>query len=327
MKAFLYDAERCEEREVVLADIPALSPPKKGVLWLDVAGLSDPAPSARSATGSGWHPLAQEDVMNVQQRPKVDGRGESHDVLWQSISGNLPNSFPFRAEQVLISFQETREDPFEPVRARIRQGAGRIRGEGADYLLYSLSDAVLDALFPLLERLGDEAEELEERVIVSPVPETFAAIRALKRELLAVRRAVWPARDAMNLLLIEEHALVRPGTKVFLRDCYDHTVQLMDMVNVFREQAAGLVEEYQSAVSNRMNEVMKALTIVASFFIPLTFIVGIYGMNFDPDASPFNMPEVKWRYGYPAVLLLMAAVSVGMFWHFRRRNGCEPPSD
>jgi magnesium transporter len=322
MKAFLYDAERFEEREVVLADIPALSPPKKGVLWLDVAGLSDPGVIRAVGDRFGMHPLAQEDVLNVPQRPKVEWYGENLlMVLWQ-VHFRKPSeqlSF-FVSEQVLISFQETREDPFEPVRARIRQGAGRIRGEGADYLLYSLSDAVLDALFPLLERLGDEAEELEERVIVSPVPETFAAIRALKRELLAVRRAVWPARDAMNLLLIEEHALVRPGTKVFLRDCYDHTVQLMDMVNVFREQAAGLVEEYQSAVSNRMNEVMKALTIVASFFIPLTFIVGIYGMNFDPDASPFNMPEVKWRYGYPAVLLLMAAVSVGMFWHFRKKK-------
>jgi len=205
MKAFLYDAERCEEREVVLADIPALSPPKKGVLWLDVAGLSDPGVIRAVGDLFGMHPLAQEDVLNVPQRPKVEWYGENLlMVLWQ-VHFRKPSeqlSF-FVSEQVLISFQETREDPFEPVRARIRQGAGRIRGEGADYLLYSLSDAVLDALFPLLERLGDEAEELEERVIVSPVPETFAAIRALKRELLAVRRAVWPARDAMNLLLIE----------------------------------------------------------------------------------------------------------------------------
>jgi len=135
-----------------------------------------------------------------------------------------------------------------------------------------------------------------------------------------VRHAVWPARDAMNLLLIEEHPLIRSGTKVFLRDCYDHTIQLMDMVNVYRELAAGVVEEYQSAVSNRMNEIMKVLTIVATFFIPLTFIVGVYGMNFDTDASPFNMPELKWAFGYPAVLLFMAAIAGGMFYHFRKNR-------
>lgn len=322
MKALLYDAERCEEREVAVADVPGLSPPKKGVLWIDVVGLSDPGVIRALGDRFGMHPLAQEDVLNVPQRPKVEWYGEKLlMVLWQ-VRFQKPSeqlSF-FASDRVLISFQETPVDSFEPVRARIRQGGGRIRGEGADYLLYSLCDAVLDAFFPLLERLGDEVEELEERVIESPFPETFSSIRALKRELLSVRRAVWPARDALHLLLIEEHALIRPGTKIFLRDCYDHAVQLMDMVNVYRELAGGLVEEYQSAVSNRMTEVMKALTIVASFFIPLTFIVGIYGMNFDPDASPFNMPELKWKYGYLAVLLLMAAVAGGMFRHFRKKK-------
>jgi len=179
---------------------------------------------------------------------------------------------------------------------------------------------VLDAFFPTLERLGDKVEELEDHMIATPVPETFVSIRKLKRELIAVRHALWPARDAMNLLLIEEHALIRPGTKVFLRDLYDHTVQLIDMVNTYREMTAGLVEEYMSAVSNRMNEVMKVLTIVMSFFIPLTFIVGVYGMNFDPDASPFNMPELRWAFGYPAVLVLMAAIAGGMFYYFRKRK-------
>ena len=179
---------------------------------------------------------------------------------------------------------------------------------------------MLDAFFPTLEQLGDAVEEMEERVLVSPVPETFLAIRRLKRELLEVRHAVWPARDALNLLLIEEHDLIRPGTKVFLRDCYDHTIQLMDMVETFREMASGLVDEYMSAVSNRMNEIMKVLTVMATIFIPLTFIVGIYGMNFDTKASPYNMPELTWAYGYPALMLFMAAVAGGMLYYFRRKR-------
>ncbi len=322
VRAFLYDAERCEERAVAVSDIPSLSPPKTGVLWLDVAGLSDPGVVRAIGDRFGIHPLAQEDVLNVPQRPKVEWYGDRLlVVLWQ-VRFQKPSeqlSF-FVSERLVVSFQESPDDSLEPVRERIRQGRGRIRTEGADYLLYSLCDAVLDAFFPTLERLGDKVEELEDHMIATPVPETFVSIRKLKRELIAVRHALWPARDAMNLLMIEEHALIRPGTKVFLRDLYDHTVQLIDMVNTYREMTAGLVEEYMSAVSNRMNEVMKVLTIVMSFFIPLTFIVGVYGMNFDTDASPFNMPELRWAFGYPAVLVLMAAIAGGMFYYFRKRK-------
>jgi len=322
IRAFLYDAERCEERAIAVSDIPSLSPPKTGVLWLDVAGLSDPGVVRAIGDRFGIHPLAQEDMLNVPQRPKVEWYGDRLlVVLWQ-VRPSKPSeqlSF-FVSERLVVSFQETPDDSLEPVRERIRQGRGRIRTEGADYLLYSLCDTVLDAFFPTLERLGDKVEELEDRMIAAPVPETFASIRHLKRELIAVRHALWPARDAMNLLMIEEHALVRPGTKVFLRDCYDHTVQLIDMVNTYREMTAGLVEEYMTAVSNRMNEVMKVLTIVMSFFIPLTFIAGVYGMNFDPDASPFNMPELRWAFGYPSVLVLMAAIAGGMFYYFRKRK-------
>lgn len=322
LRTFLYDEERCEERAVAVHDIPSLALPKKGVLWLDVVGLSDPGVVRAIGDRFGIHPLALEDVLNVPQRPKVEWYGDHLLVVLREIRYPEPPeqiSF-FLSSRLVISFQEREVDSFGPVRERLRNGKSRIRSEGADYLLYTLCDAVLDAFFPTLERLGDEVEEMEERVVASPVPETFAAIRRLKRELLAVRHALWPARDAMNLLMIDEHSVFRPGTKVFLRDCYDHTVQLMDMVETFREMASGLVDEYMSAVSNRMNEVMKVLTIVASFFIPLTFIVGIYGMNFDPDASPFNMPELRWAYGYPALLLFMAAVAAWMLIYFRKRK-------
>ncbi|MBP2687993.1 MAG: magnesium and cobalt transport protein CorA [Deltaproteobacteria bacterium] len=320
--AFRYDAGGCEERTVSPAEIPSLSPPEGGVLWLDVSGLSDPSAVRAIGDRFGIHPLALEDVLNVPQRSKVEWYGDCLLVVLREVRYPDPPeqvSF-FLADRVVVSFQERPGDAFEPVRERLRQGKGRIRAEEADFLLYSLCDAVLDAFFPTLERLGDEVEEMEERLLVSPVPETFVAIRRLKRALLEVRHAVWPARDALNLLLIEEHALIRPGTKVFFRDCYDHTIQLMDMVETFREMASGLVDEYMSAVSNRMNEIMKVLTVVATIFIPLTFIVGLYGMNFDTKASPYNMPELSWAYGYPALLLLMAAVAGGMLYYFRRKK-------
>jgi magnesium transporter len=171
-----------------------------------------------------------------------------------------------------------------------------------------------------LEKLGDEVEELEERVIASPSPEIFHEIRQAKQRLLNVRRAVWPARDAMNELLREESPLILAATRPYLRDCYDHTVQLMDMVETFREMAAGLVDEYMSSMSNRMNEIMKVLTVIATIFIPLTFVAGLYGMNFNPQASPYNMPELAWRYGYPAVLLIMAVIAAVMLVYFRRKK-------
>lgn len=320
--SFRYDAIQCEEGTVSPSEIPSLSPPEGGVLWLDVCGLSDPSVVRAIGDRFGIHSLALEDVLNVPQRPKVEWYGDHLLVVLREIRyPEHPEQMAFLlADRVVVSFQERPGDAFEPVRERLRQGKGRIRAEGADFLLYSLCDSVLDAFFPTLERLGDAVEEMEGRVIVSPVPETYVAIRRLKRQLLAVRHAVWPARDALNLLLIEERDLIRPGTKVFFRDCYDHTIQLMDKVETFREMASGLVDEYMSAVSNRMNEIMKVLTVVSTIFIPLTFIVGIYGMNFDTKASPYNMPELNWAYGYPALLLFMAGVASGMLYFFRRKR-------
>ncbi|HSL91328.1 MAG TPA: magnesium/cobalt transporter CorA, partial [Candidatus Limnocylindrales bacterium] len=222
--------------------------------------------------------------------------------------------------RVVVSFQERPGDAFNPVRERLRQAKGQIRAMGSDFLAYALCDAVIDAFFPTLEKLGDEVEKLEEQVLASPSPERFHEIRRMKQRLLDVRRAVWPARDAMNELLREESPLIGAGTRPYLRDCYDHTIQLMDMVETFREMASGLVDEYMSSMSNRMNEIMKVLTVIATIFIPLTFLVGVYGMNFDTKASPYNMPELAWRYGYPAVLLVMAAVAAGMLYYFRRKK-------
>jgi magnesium transporter len=319
---FLYDAAHIEERTLRPEEIPSLHVPEGGVVWLDIWGLSDPGVVRAVGERFGFHPLALEDVLNVPQRPKVE-RYEGHllIVLREVRYPEPPEQISlFLGDRVVVSFQERPGDAFDPVRGRLRQGKGQIRTRGADFLAYALCDAVIDAFFPTLEKLGDEVEELEERLIASPSPERFREIRHVRQRLLGVRRAVWPSRDAMNELLREDSPLIRAGTRPYLRDCYDHTVQLMDMVETFREMAAGLVDEYMSSMSNRMNEIMKVLTVIATIFIPLTFIAGIYGMNFDTHVSPYNMPELGWRYGYPAVLLVMAAAAAGMLYYFRRKK-------
>jgi magnesium transporter len=319
---FRYDADGLDERALAPAEIASLSVPESGVLWLDICGLSDPGIVRAVGEQFHFHPLGLEDVLNVPQRPKVE-RYEGHllVVLREVRHPDPPEQVSlFLADRLVVSFQERPGDAFDPVRERLRQAKGQIRAQGADFLAYALCDALIDAFFPSLEKLGDVVEELEERLIASPSPERFHEIRQAKRRLLDVRRAVWPARDAMNELLREESPLIRPETLPYLRDCYDHTVQLMDMVETFREFAAGLVDEYMSSVSNRMNEIMKMLTVIATIFIPLTFIAGVYGMNFNPQASPYNMPELGWRYGYPAVLLVMAAIAGGMLVYFQRKK-------
>ncbi len=319
---FSYDSERCEERTLRPDEIASLTVPDHGVLWLDIWGLSDPAVVKAVGDRFGFHPLALEDVLNLPQRPKVD-RYEGHMliVLREILYPEEPEQVSiFLSDRVVVTFQERAGDPFDSIRDRLRRGLGRIRSAEADYLVYALCDAIIDSFFPTLEKMGDNVEELEERVIQSPSPDLFREIRQMKKGLLEVRRAVWPARDAMNELLREDSPLVNAETRVFLRDCYDHTIQVMDMIETYREMAGSLVEEYMSSMSNRMNEIMKVLTMMATIFIPLSFIAGLYGMNFDHQSSPFNMPELYWRYGYPFVLILMAVTAAGLLYYFRRKK-------
>ncbi|MGB3097215.1 MAG: magnesium/cobalt transporter CorA [Candidatus Deferrimicrobiaceae bacterium] len=319
---FSYDTQRCEERVLRPEEIATLSVPENGVLWLDIWGLSDPGVVKSVGDRFGFHPLALEDVLNIPQRPKVD-RYENH-LLIVLREVRYPEETEqvslFLSDRLVVTFQERAGDPFDSIRDRLRKGLGKLRSEGADYLTYALCDAVVDSYFPVLEKLGEEVESLEETVISNPIPPILREIRGVKRQLLEVRRAVWPARDAMSELLREDSDLIRPETRVFLRDCYDHTIQVMDMLETYREMAASLVDEYLSAMSNRMNETMKVLTMMASIFIPLSFIAGLYGMNFDPQASPFNMPELSWRYGYPLVLIVMAATAGMLIYYFRKKK-------
>ena len=270
------------------------------------------------------HPLALEDAVNVHQRSKVDRYG---DQLF--ITARVPaDTVGFRTEQVslfvgknfVITFLEDPGDCFEPVRRRLRDDEGLIRRRGADYLAYALLDASIDAYFPLLETFGDRLEELEDEVIATPSRTTVGRIHDAKHDLRMLRRAIWPMREAMSQLSRDDTPVIAVETRVYFRDLYDHAVQIIDIVETYRELGSDLNDLYLSALSNRMNEIMRVLTVIATIFMPLSFVAGLYGMNFDTQASPWNMPELHWRYGYPLALATMAAVAFGMLLFFRRRG-------
>lgn len=327
-----YDADSfTETAPAALADL-AVPVPAPAIRWINVDGLGD-IPTLRAiGTIFGLHPLALEDIVNLHQRPKV----ETYDG-YLFIVLRMPMAVPSTAdaslsrletEQVtmalgrdfVVTFQELPGDSFEPVRHRLRSHGGQIRQRGADYLAYALIDSAVDAFFPILEDYGEQVETLEDDVIAHPGTRQIARIHDLKRNLLTARRALWPLRDMLNALLREETPLIDPQTRIYLRDCHDHAIQLIDLIETYREICTGLVDIHLSGVSNRMNEVMKVLTIIATIFIPLTFIVGVYGMNFDPVVGPLSMPELGWRYGYPAVMLLMASIAAGLVIWFRSKG-------
>ena len=293
--------------------------------WLHVQGT--PSEELLRAIGDayGLHPLALEDVLHTGQRPKVETyeqqlfaivgapehRGEG--VVTTQLSLFLGDTW-------LVSFHPGHEDPFGPVRQRVRRTGSRIRQRGVDYLFYALIDTAVDLTFPVMEALGERIEALEMTVFDDPSREALDEIHRLKRELVVLRRSLWPQRDALNGLVRDEHEALAAETRPYLRDCYDHTVHALDLVESYREMASSLLEVYLSSLSNRMNEVMKVLTIIATVFIPLSFIVGVYGMNFDTGASPWNMPELGLRYGYPLLWLVMLAIVAGMLIWFRRKG-------
>jgi magnesium transporter len=218
-----------------------------------------------------------------------------------------------------VTFQERYGDHFDPVRERIRNGKGNLRTHGPGYLTYALLDAVVDHYFPLLERLGERLDAVEDEVMERPDTSCLADIHALRRELVALRRTVWPLREALHHLLRDVDAAFSPETRMYLNDCYDHTVQIMDMVESFRELTSGILDMYMSSTSQRMNEIMKVLTVISTIFIPLTFIAGIYGMNFQPDAGPLSMPELRWPLGYVACLAVMAVIGGALaIWFWRK---------
>lgn len=295
------------------------------VTWIDVVGLSDVSAIQKIARHFGLHVLAIEDVVNVHQRPKVEMYGD--DILFlvvrtleassTLVTGQI--SF-FLGRNFVITFQERANPCLDVIRERILTGRGRIRQNGADYLLYALLDAAIDAYFPALESFGERLDALDDRITRKQEAVLIERIHTVRTELLGIRRAVWPLRDAINVMIRDSGDLIDDATDLYLRDCYDHTVQIIDVIETDRELCADLRDYYLSVISNRMNEIMKVLTLIATLFIPLTFITGLYGMNFNPNASPWNMPELNMPYGYPAVLGAMAAVTGGLLAFFWRRG-------
>ena len=322
---------RYDPDDLVEADL--LSPagldevPEEEMCWVDVTG-HDVALLAELGERLEVHPLALEDVVNVGQRPKIDDYESSLFIVLDLISW-AEDEASLTKEQIsvivqdglLLSVRERDSDVFEPVRERLRKGIGRrIRRMGADYLAYALMDTVVDHVFPVLDRIGEHIEEIESSLLDDPTEDDLNQLHRLKRDLLLLRRSVWPLREAVGTLLRGDNELVTDETRVFLRDVADHVAQAIDIIETFREMTSSLVDLYLSSVSNRMNEIMKVLTIIATIFIPLSFVAGLYGMNFDPEVSPWNMPELDWYWGYPAALAVMMAIAGALLIFFRRKG-------
>jgi magnesium transporter len=294
------------------------------VVWLNINGLKNTALLDEIAGDCGIHPLAFEDVINVGQRAKVEVYDE--DLFLVARLAELNDMLETRQvsfymrDKLLVTFHEKPEEIFEQIRDRIRNGRGRIRRAGVDYLAYALLDGLVDGYFPVLEEMGERLAALEQQLIDTPDTETLQRIHQSKRQLIVLRRAVWPLRETLNKLMLPDYAQIKKETRLYLRDVWDHVFQVMDFIENFREIGSGLMDLHMSAVSNRMNEVMKVLTMIATVFIPLSFIAGIYGMNFDPKASPFNMPELGFYFGYPFVLLLMLGVAAAFVLYFKRKG-------
>jgi magnesium transporter len=317
--AFNYTGDRFEEQSVT--DPDALTPPiETSVTWINVGGVHKLEVLEALGKRFSLHPLILEDIANTDQRPKLDDY-ETHlflvlkmllvtdrqEIVVEQVSLVLGRDF-------VLSFQEDGIDVFKPVRDRLRGGKGRLGHAGPDYLLHALVDAIVDQYFSVLELLGEKIEVLQDLVVSDPNPETLHQIHGLKRQLLFLRRAVWPLREATNNLSRSECPFLQETTKVFFRDVYDHVVQVVDTIETLREMVSASLDIYLSSISYRLNAVMKVLTIIATIFMPLTFIVGIYGMNFQ------HMPELQWEWGYPAVLVFMAVVGVGMLLGFRKKR-------
>lgn len=321
-----YDAEHAVRKVDV---IPKALTPYLGtntISWMDVQGLGSERILKQIGEIFKLHPLLLEDVVNVPQRPKVEDYNEQLMMIVQMVRPK-ENEEGFESEQVgfvlgnkyLLTFQEEEiEDCFDIVRERIRANQGKVRQGGADYLMYLLLDSIIDGYFPVLEDYGDRIEDLEDELVIKPRTSQLEEIYTIRRELLALRRAIWPLRNVTNILVRGESTLISSDVQIYFRDCYDHVIQILDIVETYRELASSLMDVYLSSMSNKMNEVMQILTVVSTIFIPLTFIAGVYGMNFE------YMPELKSHWGYFMCLALMGAIAGGLVYFFWRRGWFEP---
>lgn len=296
-----------------------------GTTWVDISGHPDVEQLRELGSRLDLHPLALEDVVNTVQRPKIETFGDQLFIVANLASlshGKLRSQQVslFLGKNGIISFHDESADLFAPLRDRLQVENSMLRRGGADVLLYAILDLIIDHGFPVLESLGEQLEQLEDDILKNPDKGCLDTLHIIRRELVALRRNLWPQREVLGHLMAEKEELIGDPVKVYLRDCYDHTIQIMDLIEAYRDNGASLLDIYLSGVSNRLNETMRVLTVIATIFIPPTFLASIYGMNFDRKASHWNMPELGWAFGYPMAWALMLTTVVGMLIYFKRRN-------
>jgi magnesium transporter len=323
IKITLYEYDEVNFQEKELENLEECFSAKLGptVTWVNIDGVHEERILQKLGDCFKLHPLVLEDILNTDQRPKMEEYGEDLFVVLKALTYNEQRD-EILAEQIslilrsnsVMSFRETDSEILAPIQEQIRSGKGRLRKMGADYLAYALMDIVVDHYFLILEKLGEKIEFLEEKLVADPTASTLQKIQKIKKEMIFLRKWTWPLREVLNRLERGESVQVREGTRIFLRDVYDHTIQVIDTIETFREILAEMMDIYLSSLNNRMNAVMKVLTIIATIFMPLTFIAGVYGMNFK------HFPELEWRWGYPMVLLLMVLIAVLMLISFRRKR-------
>jgi magnesium transporter len=318
---FDYEETHFQEKEIKTIDECIPYKDKATVTWINVDGIHEVDVVEKLGHCFGLHPLVLEDILHSGQRPKMEDYDDYIYIVLRMLFYNDKHN-GIEEEQVslilgsnyVLSFQEREGDVFDPIRERIRNGKGRIRKMGADYLAYTLIDAIVDNYFALLERLGEKIGSLEEELITDPTPRTLREIHHLKRDLILLRKSVWPLRDVISGLERGESPRLRETTGIFFRDVYDHTIRVIDIIESLRDMLSGMLDIYLSSISNRMNAVMKVLTMIATIFMPLTLIAGVYGMNFK------YMPELEWHWGYPLVLTVMALIGISMLVYFKRKK-------
>lgn len=322
-----YDKDHCQMKEIT--DVEELLPFRDNptVTWINIDGVHDVTIIERLGRYFRIHPLVLEDILHTTQRPKIEdfedyiyivlqmfylsNRKGEHDtgpeVISEQVSLILGRNF-------VISLQEAGGDTFDPIRMRLKASKGRIREMGADYLAYALIDSIVDNYFVILEKLGELIEMLEDELLDDPGPDTLEKLHVLRNEMIFLRKSSWPLREVLNRLLREESGLISRTTQIYIKDIYDHIIQVIDTIETYRDMLSGMLDIYLSSISNRMNEVMKVLTIIATIFIPLTFLAGVYGMNFR------YMPELSWKWGYPFLWLIMITIGITMFFYFRKKK-------
>jgi magnesium transporter len=316
-----YDESHFLEKEVQFVEESFPFKDKPTVTWINIDGIHEIEVIEKIGQHFGVHPLILEDILNTEKRPKMEDF-ENYIYVTLKILKQIENSDKILSEQVsliiganfVISLMESKVDIFDPIKERIRSGKGHIRKLGSDYLAYSLIDAIVDNYFVIMEKFGDKIEVMEEELVKNPTSGTLKSLHDTQRELMLLRKSVWPLREVVNNMLRGGSTLIHKSTLIYFRDVYDHTIEIIDMIEGLRDMVSRMFDMYLSSISNKLNEIMKVLTIIATIFIPLTFIAGVYGMNFE------YMPELKWRWGYPMIWTVMISVGILMLNYFRKNK-------